>query len=1387
MVSMVVLALMLAGGTARAGLTMELHFYRNNDGGLYAFYTPLLTNAIGPAAPLGTYIITSPHEPTSGSVRAFLLTASGMQDISSADSEHFYGDFNSAIYQITNGTWTLLFTNATTTNVFQFNVSASPSMTSNMLPAASAIFPMLEETILTNETNFTWQGPTVWPTTSFARVYDQSGYYRQTVLPAAQTNWAVDAMLPASPDYTFDYSSLYTNTLFSVTTPIDTVSAQPLGGWDSYNVLDTAFTINFSVVASHGIPTRGHTLLANYTFEDNNLSVHDFSGSGNDMSYAWFTVPPTIVTNDAAAGTYAGGLGGSGWFTPPESLAPLFEKSFSVSLWLKTTNVFGNDTDDQYSSAGIVSDMGNDFNQSAAPMLQSGHKLGFYTGGDVPNVLHSAANINTGQYVHLAVTRDQQTGQKCIYVNGVLDATFFASTNVLESSSNGDLTIGYNNTRVFQGEVDEVQFYAGVLSSSDVALLHSHPGTNVADVLQLDFPVARYDFEDTNNAGLDSSPHHNDSFCHGIGPTNDIASTNAIVGSYARKFFGQSFICFGASEFPALSNALAGDFSVTAWVNTTNSINSDSDDAIYGMPVFYAYRESTNGTVPLTITGSKAAFSIYNTNGSATTIHSLTSVNDGRYHFIAVTRTQANGLMSLYVDGVLEATAAGNPAPIRTDGTLFIGGGANNYTGLLDDVRVYGAALSPQDVLTLAANGMATFATTLGTTNFLWSTSGDALWTIETTNTYNGAGAALQSGGISGNQTSTISATITGPGTLNFVWQNPTANNLDLEFDIDGDSDDDIGSFTDWTQSGPYHITPGQHVLSWTAFANGDNDTNEAAFLGQVTFVPSYLAAHFDFEDPNAFYPLDVSTNGNDMSYGYGFNGGGVEKSTNAAVGSGALNFFENPSFAFSGGMVGWNPTPPGLLQTLAGSFTVSLWIKTTNHAGVVGDVASAGAPIVIADIPNDARDVTPVALTGGAVAFGTGGTPGDNTLTSSNHVNDNSWHHVVVTRDQTTGQKRIFIDGVEDLASPGTGVPGLLNDPKSLTIGTRVDAGNSDVTHATIYSAYDGLIDDLQIYTRPLNGSEVAFLYAHPGLTVIDPGQTIPSAEVLRLEIRRNLIYSGTGEDYIVFPFIDSSTPPPITYHEIYSPHSHFFYRTDTGSALSSDFNSLNAMIDECTNGLWTLILNVGDASEETLKFSVNISGLDTNVLAQVTIFSPTNGSVNVSRAPAFQWSGPANFGSINVIVSTPLLQIFSATLPATATNWSGAPLLDYGTNGFGVTYVLNNFPLVTFTTPVDPNTLVPLSNWVASATLESAAPSTFVVGAPAPLPVHLGSLQRNGGNFQFSFATLAGRPHIVQATTNLGAGPWIDLTSFVGDGSVQQFTIPNTNFLRFFRVKTQ
>jgi hypothetical protein len=78
--------------------------------------------------------------------------------------------------------------------------------------------------------------------------------------------------------------------------------------------------------------------------------------------------------------------------------------------------------------------------------------------------------------------------------------------------------------------------------------------------------------------------------------------------------------------------------------------------------------------------------------------------------------------------------------------------------------------------------------------------------------------------------------------------------------------------------------------------------------------------------------------------------------------------------------------------------------------------------------------------------------------------------------------------------------------------------------------------------------------------------------------------------------------------------------------------------------------------------------------------------------------------------------------------------------------------------------------------------------VGAAAPAPVTLINPQRVGDNFQFAFQTLAGRPHTIQACTNLAAGAWVDLTNLIGDGSLWQFSFTTTNPpIRFFRVDTQ
>ena len=154
--------------------------------------------------------------------------------------------------------------------------------------------------------------------------------------------------------------------------------------------------------------------------------------------------------------------------------------SFTMLCWIKTAQAFPQ-ADPTYDGTGIIwSDVGgpaNDFVFGGTRSAGGVNRLSVYVGsGDT--TISGTQQISTGQWTHLAVTRDGISGAVKLYVNGVLDASGTAGTAVL--NANPIINIGGNTLdgRYFNGTLDDVRIYSRVLTPGEIAtLLPSTPPT----------------------------------------------------------------------------------------------------------------------------------------------------------------------------------------------------------------------------------------------------------------------------------------------------------------------------------------------------------------------------------------------------------------------------------------------------------------------------------------------------------------------------------------------------------------------------------------------------------------------------------------------------------------------------------------------------------------------------------------------------------------------------------------------------------------------------------------------------------------------------------------------------------------------------------------------
>lgn len=197
---------------------------------------------------------------------------------------------------------------------------------------------------------------------------------------------------------------------------------------------------------------------------------------------------------------------------------------------------------------------------------------------------------------------------------------------------------------------------------------------------------------------------------------------------------------------------------------------------------------------------------------------------------------------------------------------------------------------------------------------------------------------------------------------------------------------------------------------------------------------------------------VDETGNGRD---GTARNGAGTDDATPALAGDPGTCGYGT----FDGGDDYVNV--PGLSGILDDTATLTFWIRTTQTGNDTGWRAPGVAGVEEA---GGADDI----FWGWIDASGRIGISVGNDYQgeqkSSSAINDGSWHHVALTRDASTGETRVYVDGtLETTGTSGTGTIG--NTFTSL--GRIEDTGGSP-------EYLDGDLDEVRVYGQVLSTAEV-------------------------------------------------------------------------------------------------------------------------------------------------------------------------------------------------------------------------------------------------------------------------------------------------------------------------
>lgn len=372
---------------------------------------------------------------------------------------------------------------------------------------------------------------------------------------------------------------------------------------------------------------------------------------------------------------------------------PLDNRNYSIAFWAKP--------DADASSSVLVSECEY---QRDGNCLHIGYdpwpgKLWFgYWGNDLDTQWNEFL-VSRNVWTHLGLVYDNSTQKRTIFVNGVQVAQDSGAITPLGAQF-GTFCVGrlcMNGWDYFKGKIDQLHVFSHALSQAEIERIINSEGGRYCQELDIQRPNL-YVYHKANGSAIDEMGNNNGQLMGGTA-----FESNGCQG------LNQAYKLDGINDYVRMDSIYylgANDYStVRAWIKTSQSGIGTIIEQFGGS------NPSDIERVGLYVNKTTGKASWQSQSDSTTcTATSTTTVTDGAWHLIVARQDPGNNEITIFVDGIKEATASTTDCTYGASevNTATIGGGKTVYTdpnpntnwfnGLIDDFAVWNGARTDNEI-----------------------------------------------------------------------------------------------------------------------------------------------------------------------------------------------------------------------------------------------------------------------------------------------------------------------------------------------------------------------------------------------------------------------------------------------------------------------------------------------------------------------------------------------------------------------------------------------------------------------------------------------------------------------------------------------------------------